>query len=118
MIFLSLEEWQKKEGDYLFDKNPIIECPSCNGEGIVEDECSCCGHETEEECDDCCGNGKLEFNEFARSEVLTKEKYLAAIQNEFSLLASFTNKNEAELYFNNGFIAWCSISTKNILIRQ
>lgn len=121
MIFLSFDQWVDVEMNHLSETNPIIDCPTCNGEGVVEDDCDCCGHESNEMCDDCLGGGEAEFNdisEYGQRTYLNKEKYLSSIKKDFLLWASFTGENEAELYFNNGFIAWCQVKTKEIFIAQ
>ena len=115
MNFLSFEQWQEREIDFISQENPQIDCPVCDGVGIISDE------DGSDACMECDCFGLVEFNdlsEYGQCEYFNKSRYFNAIQIEFSLLASFTGKNESELYFDNGFIAWCLITTKNILIRQ
>lgn len=117
MLFLSLDEWRKQQADYFSETNPKIECPTCNGEGTILDDCDCCGHESEAACEDCEESGKVKFNdinEYSRKLVFTKEKYLTVIEEEFIKYAGFTNKLVEELFFNNEFIAYCNIHNREI----
>ena len=115
MIFLSFEQWQEQQIDILREENPQIDCPICDGEGVISDE------DGADACGECDYFGYVEFVDLslaAEKKYVNKGMYLDAIQNDFSLLASFTGKNEAELYFNNGFIASCWIESKDIFIIQ
>lgn len=117
MLFLSFEDWRENEIEKAFESDELIECPDCKGEGVNDEECSHCGRDSAIACEACDGDGEIELssmNDTQARKVFTKSEYLKIIKLEFSKWASFTGKNESEIYFENGFVAHCQVKSREI----
>lgn len=70
MQFATFDTWQRLKIDDLAESNPLMNCPTCDAEGVIYEECCECGHETEKDCGTCDGKGQLHYNGLDKSDWL------------------------------------------------
>ncbi|WP_320838499.1 hypothetical protein [Zhongshania sp.] len=68
MNFASFEAWRAGKASDLAADDPLLNCPKCDGEGVIYDECLECGHEAEADCGTCDASGKVRFNDLPQKE--------------------------------------------------
>ncbi len=112
--FLSFQEWQRIQIDDMED-DAVVVCPVCHGDGEVTEECECCGHESERECEICEGTGRVVFGELSECNqrrcfnlwLYRKELHLDVLK-----LADFCG-NPLKIV-KHGFAISCNIQTHDL----
>ena len=59
-MFGTFIEWQLRMITET-DDSAVLVCPVCQGEGVIEKECECCGSEIEQDCELCESSGEVIF---------------------------------------------------------
>lgn len=100
MMFASFENWRAGKSADFAAQDPLLKCPKCHGLGEIYDECFECGHESEQDCETCAGQGKLHFNDISEKEwapIFTYAAYFAELIEVSRDLSSFCGKDFFEL---------------------
>lgn len=115
---LAFDDWQEVcINDTLLDQ--LVICPSCDGEGETLEDCPCCGHETEETCGICDGDGKVIFSDLSDGEqksVYSKQVYIDQVINDITALANWTNEDRDKLLIEAGFTIYNRTDSKREVI--
>ncbi len=112
MIVIQYYQWRNA----MEKTNPVVTCPDCNGEGITEDECPCCGQDVDSGvCGACEGEGKLLYssvNNFQKSQFFTMREYLQATILDLVAWSEWTGKPLLDVATDAGFSLAYSIDKK------
>ena len=114
MPVLTFEQWRD---DRLKDTTPDekVTCPNCNGDGVIYDECSCCGHETEDNCGTCESDGTVlwaDLTDKEKEKYLSRKRYQDAVVKDITDLASWINKSRIPMLVAHGFSVYYDIKYK------
>lgn len=115
MAVYDFEQWQKDQINNA-PASTLILCPDCNGARFITDECDCCGHEKERDCNECTDyEGKVlwgDLSDSKKKETLSAQRYQDVLIDDLSSLANWQGKNKFELLIEYGFTAYTIISSK------
>ena len=87
MNILSYDQWQCAMVQETPD-DAVMNCPECEGEGVVCVACDCCGHEREVNCEMCESSGEVIFSQLK----FTDQKKCFSMQEYNNQLAYDLNK--------------------------
>lgn len=79
MQFATYHEWKAAKLEVMRHSEDLFKCSECLGEGVVYSECCECGHEKEEDCDLCGGDGKAPFSELCNEHLVTWRMYFTEL---------------------------------------
>ena len=117
-IIYNFEQWQKAQIENIMPSEEL-KCSKCDGNGVVEDECDCCGHESEQECELCGGNGTVIFGDLSEHEQKQQFDHMAYrkhLIDDIAALASWTGKNRVSLLLECGLTVYYLIRNKEEVI--
>jgi len=113
------EEW-KKQNISETKSDSVIECPNCES-GTVYGTCDCCDQETEHTCEECDGEGKLEFSELSNGSIdllLSRDNYINQIKADIAKYCEWVGADKIEIFIDSGFTPWSSVYTKGLHIKE
>ena len=101
MFIATYEQWKADSFEYLKEVNAEVDCTSCEGYGVINDFCECCGQYTETECSECDGHGVILFSEADRRKVerieLNQRNYFRAVVSDLKQWCAFTRQDFLEV---------------------
>lgn len=96
----------------------MVFCPECEGDGEIFEECDCCGHEKEQTCRLCSGDGYLPFgelkNKWQRENCFLSRTYHETVKADLEKLAAWNGKSIKETCAELGY----EVGSKGRLIFQ
>ncbi len=101
--------------------NEEIKCIECDGEGEIESDCECCGHESVVDCGTCDTKGWIKWRHLSDGDTekyLNRSRYLETVHKETSLLASYKCIQPEEQFFNFGLAPYMTRKGGDILIQE
>ena len=119
-LVVNFETWQSKSIEDIAD-NEIVQCPDCEGEGLVATECDCCGHESEDECIACDGSGENNFGSLCGNDklkVFSFTNYMKEVIEILTKYSSYTGLDKFKVLSDNGFTSFSTINGRYEKIRK
>lgn len=103
-MLITYKQWQERQ-KLEIPQTEAVQCFECDGDGEINEECECCGHEKETECGKCDGNGTLiwgQLNSSDKAKFLTFSRYMTVALEECRLLAQWRCKDELQQAYELG----------------
>jgi len=119
-MFADYEAWKKLIASKTADSE-IVECPHCEGDGVICEDCCECGHESERECCECDGRGDIRFGDLCKHGLniyFLLARYEEAVLEDFKYLSGWIGQFDAigELAKIN-HTAYSKVSSHELQIR-
>lgn len=92
-----------------------VECPVCDGTGMIYTECCECGNEKEEGCEICDEDGRVTWAELdsrARNNYCTVARYTIAVAADLKAVSEFCGRPFEPMMVDAGFAVYCDIGDK------
>ena len=112
-MFLSYPDWKAQQLEARAES--LVNCPECQGEGVIDTECDCCGEEKEGECDRCDAQGRVYFSDLTPAELnetLSVYAYQRAVLADAKDLAEWEGIEIHEALRKHGLAPYSEFTVK------
>lgn len=87
-------EFSETRHEIYSQQNPMIDCPTCDGDGDIYVKCDCCHNEDYRTCEDCLGSGEIRYLESVGPRevpLVSRAMYRRETIKELKAWAAWTN---------------------------
>ena len=115
-MLITYKQWKERQKQEI-PQTEFVQCFECDGDGEINGKCECCGHESEKECSQCEGQGKLlwaSLRDSDKDRFLTFSRYMTVALEECRLLAQWRCKNEIQQAWELGLAPFQYKDSKTI----